>query len=296
METTTKKEESLKKHYQDLWEDEKRINRGNQNLLLGWHLGYYEKGVRGYKQALINMNNYVDRLLKLSEDKPQKILDSGCGVGGTSLFLAKKYPKTHFYGITLAINELKLAEKLKKDLKIQNVEFLQRSYNNTGFSDNFFDGIFALETICYAEDIELAIRELRRILKPTGKIVIIDIFRKYNRNKSFLSNIKKNILKVSISSKEVFTIDEFENCLKNCEFRNITVNNLIRTKNVKPFFFYLFLFFYLFKYLLKKYKNKIKQVKVNSFISGWKLLFKYYIKSLILIISKPGYYSITAEK
>jgi ubiquinone/menaquinone biosynthesis C-methylase UbiE len=296
MEENTKKEKLLKKQYQDLWQDERRINRDNENLLLGWHLGYYEKGVRGYKQALINMNNYVGRLLKLTEEKQYKILDSGCGVGGTSLHLAKKYPKTHFFGITLAENELKLADKLKKDLKIQNVEFLQKSYNNTGFSENYFDGIFALETICYAEDIELVVKELKRILKPEGKIVIIDIFRKYNRDNSFISGIKNNVLRASESTKDVFTIDEFENSIKNHEFKNITVKNLTKTRNVKPLILYSFLYSYLFKYLSENYKNKTKKEKANSFINGWKLFLRFSIKSLILFISKPGYYSVTAEK
>ena len=53
---------------------------------LSIHYGLYEKGIRTRKEAMYNMNDYIARLLGLQIGKPLKILDAGCGVGGTSIY------------------------------------------------------------------------------------------------------------------------------------------------------------------------------------------------------------------
>ena len=68
------------------------------------HHGYYEKGIRTHIQSVENMNDFVGRLLCLDskEKQTKKILDAGCGIGGTITYLAKKYPNVNFTGITAA--------------------------------------------------------------------------------------------------------------------------------------------------------------------------------------------------
>ena len=76
-------ETRTRKYYEKLWSDPQQIHR-EKNPMIGWHQGYYEKGVRTYKQAALNMNNYVDRLLDIGE-KNLRILDAGCGIGITAV-------------------------------------------------------------------------------------------------------------------------------------------------------------------------------------------------------------------
>ena len=67
------------------------------------HLGYYSKAARaaGYKRTDFKQakRNFVDEMLHFSASSiPSKILDVGCGIGGTSRILAAKFPAAQVTG------------------------------------------------------------------------------------------------------------------------------------------------------------------------------------------------------
>ncbi|MCD6573166.1 MAG: methyltransferase domain-containing protein [Thermoplasmata archaeon] len=145
--------------------------KGYETLAL--HDGYHEKGARSFEEALLNMNDFVGRLLQI-EDKKAIILDAGCGIGGTSIYLGNKYPKAKFIGITLSKKQVKLARKFADERNFnKNTEFYLMDYMETSFPSNYFDGVFALESISYAPNKKDFIKEMHRILKPGGRIIII---------------------------------------------------------------------------------------------------------------------------
>jgi cyclopropane fatty-acyl-phospholipid synthase-like methyltransferase len=124
-------EEEIKGYYEKIWSDPSKIKRTGQGVFLGWHYGFYEKGIKNISDAMLNMNNYVDRLLTLNKSSSKDILDCGSGIGHTSIFLAEKYPKCSFYGITLTKYELEIAEKLKKESCVGNLLFHVSSVKTT---------------------------------------------------------------------------------------------------------------------------------------------------------------------
>jgi ubiquinone/menaquinone biosynthesis C-methylase UbiE len=144
---------------------------------LAHHYGYHTKGIRTLKDALINMNEYVAELLQLENKKDIKILDAGCGIGGTSIYFSKKYPDVSFMGITIASHQVKLAKKFAEAQNISNAKFIYGNYLNTEFKNNTFDGIFALESSQYATNHKAFLDEMYRILKPGGRFVVVDGFR-----------------------------------------------------------------------------------------------------------------------
>lgn len=293
--TSGEKEKQIGNEYNILWSDVKKINREDENLALGWHFGYYEKGVKSFKKAIINMNDYIGRLLDINNGS-LNILDAGCGIGGTVIYLAKKYPNSTFFGITLAPNEIAHAEKLKIKNNLKNIFFSQQSYHDTKFQAEFFDGIYALESFSYRKD-DLFLKEMNRILKKGGKIAIVDLFRCYTTNTNpYIRNLKFKILKENEHEKPGFTIYTVEKNLKQAGFENIKIYNLSKNKNVKYSQLYYFMIYYLFKNLHHQTQEKMVQKKYNSIFLIWKFFNRFIIKTLILIISKPGYYSITAVK
>ena len=148
--------------------------KGYETLAL--HDGLHQKGIRSFEEALLNMNDFVAKLLELDkfEDKNAKILDAGCGVGGTCIYLGNKFPNINFIGITISRKQVELARKFAKEKNFNNnTNFLLMDYMKTDFPDNYFDGVFALESISYAPNKKAFIEEMYRILKPGGKLVII---------------------------------------------------------------------------------------------------------------------------
>jgi len=146
------------------------------------HLGYYNKEEmeNGYKKKNFIQAKYdfVDEMMKLggidtSTDSGATILDVGCGVGGTSRYLAKKLGKNaQVTGITLSPNQVNRATELAKEQNLPNAKFTVMDALKMDFPDNSFDVVWACESGEHMPDKEAYINEMMRVLKPGGKFVM----------------------------------------------------------------------------------------------------------------------------
>jgi len=96
-----------------------------------------------------------------------KIVDIGCGKGR---YLKKLYinnPKNEYWGIDISQEVLKYIRSPKINTKTGSILY-------TGFDSDTFDFVYATESLEHAVFIDLAIKEMVRITKPGGVIVIID--------------------------------------------------------------------------------------------------------------------------
>ena len=196
------------------------------------HHGYYEKGIRTHIQSVLNMNDFVGRLLKIdSKDKhTKKILDAGCGIGGTAIHLAKKYPHIDFIGITNVSKHIEIAKNLSKENNVNfNTDFILKDFIKTDFLSNQFDAIYLLESSCYALSKDILLREMYRILKPEGKLVIIDVFLTNVKLNPFLKNFYLWFCR-GWGLTNLIKLEEFREYLKTEGFQDIETRDL--TKNV----------------------------------------------------------------
>ncbi|KXZ49093.1 hypothetical protein GPECTOR_23g25 [Gonium pectorale] len=141
------------------------------------HLGYYsdEELARGYlkkdfKQAKFD---FVDEMLKFSgAQNPKKILDVGCGFGGTSRHLAKKFKDASVTGITLSPKQVQRGTELAKEQGVGNVQFQVMDALAMEFPDDTFDLVWACESGEHMPDKKKYVEEMTRVLKPGGTLVI----------------------------------------------------------------------------------------------------------------------------
>ncbi|MBU1941040.1 MAG: methyltransferase domain-containing protein, partial [Candidatus Thermoplasmatota archaeon] len=168
---------SVGSFYQKVWPEYVRWWHVEETL--GLHYAYYDDTTNTFQQAILKMNDFAGQLLNLDQTKAkQHVLDAGCGVGGTAIYLGNKYPSTWFTGITICPDQVKLAKKFTSEKNVDNVDFFVQNYLHTDFSDCLFDGVLALESINHTDKYQTFIHEMYRVLKSEGRFVILDLFQR----------------------------------------------------------------------------------------------------------------------
>ncbi|KAH7423204.1 hypothetical protein KP509_12G043900 [Ceratopteris richardii] len=116
---------------------------------------------------------YVNVSSDEGEHKPKKIIDVGCGIGGSSRHLARKYG-AEVIGITLSPHQARRATSITSAAGLSSkVSFQVADARNQPFPDNHFDFVWAMESGEHMPDKEKFMAELVRVTKPGGQILIV---------------------------------------------------------------------------------------------------------------------------
>lgn len=138
------------------------------------HLGHYGLPPRkkDFLQAKADFVHFMVKWGGLDElPSGTTVLDVGCGIGGSSRILAKEYGFS-VTGITISPQQVQRAKELTPsdvDAKFQVDNALCLS-----FPDNSFDVVWTVEAGPHMEDKALFAKELMRVLKPNGILVVAD--------------------------------------------------------------------------------------------------------------------------
>ena len=110
---------------------------------------------------------HVGALLKYFGDlTDRRVLDVGCGKGRFARVLLERNPGAVICGLDISEAMLACAPA--------GVDVVSGSMTELPFAASAFDAVYATESLEHAVEIERAVDEMCRVLKPGGKLVIID--------------------------------------------------------------------------------------------------------------------------
>jgi len=108
-------------------------------------------------------------------NKNDTLLDIGCGGGKTVNTLAKMATEGKIYGIDYSEVSVAVATKTnKRFIDAGRVEILHASVDSLPFPDNLFDLATAVESYYFWPNLIDNLKEIRRVLKPGGSLILIN--------------------------------------------------------------------------------------------------------------------------
>ncbi|GAA0547138.1 SAM-dependent methyltransferase [Actinomadura livida] len=104
----------------------------------------------------------------------ERVLDAGCGPGETAVRLARDLG-VHVTGITLSAFEVAKATSRAEAAGVADrAHFRYGDYTAIPYPDGSFDAILALESLLNGDDLDKALREFHRVLRPGGRVALSD--------------------------------------------------------------------------------------------------------------------------
>lgn len=140
---------------------------------------------RHYRLAIHQIeNDYIFRRIKNGEYNKGMVLDIGCGTGEALSYIGAYSGRMDYTGIDISLDMLKEAM-----IKFPNHKFFLQDMNKMHFADNSFDNVLALfGSLSYSVNLEEAISEIRRVLKPGGRFFIMFYGESYPKRKNYILN------------------------------------------------------------------------------------------------------------
>ena len=118
---------------------------------------------------------------KLKDIKPQNILDVATGTGDVAILIAKMLKPAKITGIDISEGMLEVGRKKIADLGLgQTIELLSGDSEKINFPDHNFDAITVAFGVRNYQNLEKGLQEMYRVLKPGGKLVVLEFSKPKN--------------------------------------------------------------------------------------------------------------------
>jgi demethylmenaquinone methyltransferase/2-methoxy-6-polyprenyl-1,4-benzoquinol methylase len=128
--------------------------------------GFFSYGMdRGWKRELIERLHCAGH---------ERALDLACGTGDITFALGERLRLGGAVGLDITPGMLEIAEGKRRARKLNNVFFHCADIMSLPFPDALFDCVTCGYALRNVPDVELALAEIRRVLKPGGRFHSLD--------------------------------------------------------------------------------------------------------------------------
>jgi tocopherol O-methyltransferase len=131
------------------------------------HHGLWLSGKESAAEAAEQMSHHVLACLNLRPGTG--VVDVGCGYGGTARLAAEIYG-AHVVGFTVSAAQKRYADRLS--VSRGSVEIRVQDWAEAKLADGSVDALLSLESIEHMPDRSIFFREVRRVLRPGGRMVV----------------------------------------------------------------------------------------------------------------------------
>jgi ubiquinone/menaquinone biosynthesis C-methylase UbiE len=198
------------------------------------HFGLYNNNQDSIDRASLNL---VEGLLALSPpENNSSILDLGCGCGGTTFYLQKKY-RAQVTGIGLGKEEIEIANNLCAEKKLNNkINFLQGDGQNNKLKSEQFNTVLMLESSVLIPDKKSLFEENFRVLKKGGTMLICDPFKlkRLSASEMYKQGRHFETLQKSFGKSYTETLENYQSLLLDAGFSNIETKDISKAVSTSP--------------------------------------------------------------
>ena len=132
---------------------------------------------------------------QLKDAQPQNILDVATGTGDVALLTYKLLKPKQITGIDISEGMLQLGREKIKKAGLQNiVQLMNADSENLPFEDATFDAITVAFGVRNFEHLERGLTEMLRVLKPGGRLAVLEFSQPKNKLFRTLCNFYNNII------------------------------------------------------------------------------------------------------
>lgn len=104
----------------------------------------------------------------------RRILDIGCGTGTAEVKLSRlRLTQVDLFGVDLVVDRLRAA-RTTIDAHNMSAHFAAADACHLPFAAAAFDSVFCVAVLQHIEDVDGAVREMARVLRPNGRIVAVE--------------------------------------------------------------------------------------------------------------------------
>ncbi|MBI4762599.1 MAG: SAM-dependent methyltransferase [Chloroflexota bacterium] len=143
------------------------------------HRALWMDGVRSHGEAMNASNELIRAEIETTASAYVRIADLGCGVGASLFHILPRLQNPQpAFGLTLSPVQARLAQQFARGTNLdKHILFIEADFTCTPLAGGAFDAVYSVEAVVHTAEPQNYFREASRLLRPGGKLILIDDYR-----------------------------------------------------------------------------------------------------------------------